>query len=141
MKKTVKKYINIINTIPTRQSMKGAACLDVTHENSVQELLDLNLDQDAAYSEVFRDMPHPYKNRDSSVDMATGYGLDNRGSNPDKGNNFISTSSRLALEANPASFPRGQSGRGMKLTTPSIPKVNNGGAIPSLPHMFSWRDI
>jgi hypothetical protein len=68
----------------------------------------LNFDQDAAYPYDFRDLPHPYKNRNISVDTATGYGLDDRGSNPNMGKIFISpTTSRPTFGAHTASYPMG----------------------------------
>jgi hypothetical protein len=89
--------------------------------------------------------------RNSSVGIATGYGLD--------GPNSIAGYARFSLfhnlqtgsGAHPASYPMGCGGGlfspGLKRSRreadhspPSMAKVKNGGAIPPLPHMFSWSN-
>jgi hypothetical protein len=92
-------------------------------------------------------------NLDSSVGIATGYGLDDRGggsSSPGRVKNVhFSISFRPALGSIqppikwiPGSFSRGQSGRGVKLTThlQLVPRSRKCGSIHPLPHLSSWRN-
>jgi hypothetical protein len=88
--------------------------------------------------------------RDSSVGIATGYGLDGQGggsSSPGRVNNFhLSISSRPALGSTqppikwvPGSLSRGKSGRGVKLTThlQLVPRSRKFGSIHPLPYLIS----
>jgi hypothetical protein len=80
---------------------------------------------------------------DSSVGIATGYGLDSLGSIPDRNKVFLfSTTSRPALgptqspvQLVPGTFSPGvkRSGREADQSLPSSAEVKNGGAIPSFP--------
>jgi hypothetical protein len=74
---------------------------------------------------------------DSSVGIATGYGLHGRGLIPDRGSG-----------AHPASYTMDNAGffPGVKRpgsesdnSPPSSAEVKNDGAIPPLPHMSSWH--
>jgi hypothetical protein len=79
----------------------------------------------------------------SSVGIALGYGLYDRGS----GVRFPAGSGNFSLhyriqngsEAHPASYPKGT--RGVKLTTHLhlVPRSRMHGAIPPLPNTSSWR--
>jgi hypothetical protein len=86
-------------------------------------------------------------NPDNSVGIATGYGLDDRGSILERGKILFSTASRPALgptqppiEWVPGAISPGVKGPGRETdhSPPSSADVKNGGAIPPLPHMFSW---
>jgi hypothetical protein len=79
--------------------------------------------------------------RESSIGIATGYGLGVRGSIPGRGNNFLfSTASRPAprptkpIKCVPRAPSLGVERPGCKadLSLPSSAEVNNGGAIPAL---------
>jgi hypothetical protein len=76
--------------------------------------------------------------RDSSVGIATGYGLDGRGSNPGRGKIFLfSTASGQALGPTqpPIQQVPGALSRDVKLPgreTQFSAEVNYGGAVPSL---------
>jgi hypothetical protein len=88
-----------------------------------------------------------HRSRNSSVGIATGYGLEGRGSNPNKDKIFpFSTTSRPALGPTQpfiqwitgAISPEIQRpGREADRSPPS--SVENGGAVPPLPHISSWR--
>jgi hypothetical protein len=80
--------------------------------------------------------------------MATGYGLDGRGSFPGRGKRLFSTTPRLDLTWDPPCFPsNGQLGtrsQGVKRkgheaghSPLSSAEVKNGGAVPALRHMSS----
>jgi hypothetical protein len=82
--------------------------------------------------------------RNSSIDIATDYGLDGRGSIPsrDKGIFFYYTASKQALgpTQTPIQWIREtitpgikQPGREADQSPPSSAQVKNGGAIPALP--------
>jgi hypothetical protein len=84
---------------------------------------------------------------DSSVGIAMGCGLDDRGSISNRAKRFFvfSTASRLALEPTlpPIQWLLGALPPGVKWpgheadhSSPSSAKVNNGGALPPLPHVF-----
>jgi hypothetical protein len=88
-------------------------------------------------------------NRDSSVDIATGYILGGRGSISGKGRDFsLFRSVQTRSGAHPTSCPRstGEYFPGGKaagawrwpLTFISA-EVKNGGALPPLPHTSSWH--
>jgi hypothetical protein len=78
--------------------------------------------------------------RDSSVGIATGYGLDDRGLIPEGSKTFFFKTSRPAPPSLTYNVYRGLSGRGVKLTTHPYP-------VPKLrvadlyPYSFtsSWR--
>jgi hypothetical protein len=55
---------------------------------------------------------HAIMSRDSSVDTATGYGMEDRGFGVrvPEGSRIFSTSSRLALGVHPTSYPMGTGG-------------------------------
>jgi hypothetical protein len=85
---------------------------------------------------------------DMSVGVTTGYGLDSWSSIPDRDKSVFSTASRPALgptqppiKCVPVIVSPGikQPGRDAEQSPPSSTEVENGGAIPSLPHMSSWR--
>jgi hypothetical protein len=80
---------------------------------------------------------------DSSVSKKTDYGLDGRGSIPGRVE-IIQT----GFETNPVSYPVGtgalsqgvkRQGREADHSLPSSAEIKNGGAMPPLPHMSSWR--
>jgi hypothetical protein len=82
--------------------------------------------------------------RDSSVDIATGYGLDSRGSIPGRGKRFVSSPvSRPALGPTQPSIQRMQGvkrqGREADHSPPAGAEVWNAAAMPPLPHMSSWH--
>jgi hypothetical protein len=89
------------------------------------------------------------RSRDSAVSIATGYGLDDRGSIPSKGKIFLfSTASRPALGPTQPSIQYvlgalspgvKQPGREADHSPPSIAGLKNGGAIPPLLRMSSWH--
>jgi hypothetical protein len=94
--------------------------------------------------------PLPHVSRNSSVGIATGCGLDDRGVGVrvPVGSRVFSMSSRPALGSTqppvqwvPGLFPRGLSGRGVKLTThlQLVPRSRKCGFINSLPRTPSWR--
>jgi hypothetical protein len=60
MERTAKNILITQIPFPWGKIWKESACSDLTHENSVHGIVDLNLDEDAAYPEVFRDFTHPY---------------------------------------------------------------------------------
>jgi hypothetical protein len=83
--------------------------------------------------------------RDSSVGIAMSYWLDGRGSIPSRGKSVQTDSG-----AHPASYPKGilgSSPRGKAAggeadhSPPSSAEVMNGGAIPPLHNMSSWRGV
>jgi hypothetical protein len=86
----------------------------------------------------------------SSVDIALGYGLDDRGSRVRFPAGNFSLHHRLhnGSGAHPASYPRGtgalflgvkQPEREADHSPPSSAEVKMHGAIPPLPNMPSWR--
>jgi hypothetical protein len=87
--------------------------------------------------------------RDSSVGIATGYGLYCRGSNTGKENySLFSTQSRLGLgptkppiQCVPEEISLGvkQPERGTNNSHPSSVKIKNDGAILPFPHTSSWH--
>jgi hypothetical protein len=87
--------------------------------------------------------------RDSSVGIATGYGLDGPGSTPAGARYFsVLHSVHAGSEAHPASYPVGTGGsilgvRRREREPDNSPRcsveVKNGGAITALPHTSSWR--
>jgi hypothetical protein len=89
------------------------------------------------------------RSRDSSVSITTGFGLDDRGVGVrvNIGSRIFSSPSRPdRLWSSLSSgyrglFPRGQSGRGVKLTTDFylMPRSRKCGSIHTLPHSPSWR--
>jgi hypothetical protein len=91
------------------------------------------------------------RNLDSSVGIATGYGLDGPASIPGRGKIFLfSTTCRPALGptqppiqwAPGTLYPRiKRPGRKADHSPPSSAEVKNGGAIPPLPHMSSWHSV
>jgi hypothetical protein len=73
------------------------------------------------------------RSRNSSVGIATGYGLDGRGSFPSRDKSFL-----VSIAASRELYPLVWSGMGMQLTThPSSDNVKKNGAIPPLLHVFS----
>jgi hypothetical protein len=88
------------------------------------------------------------KSKDSSVDMAVGYGLDSWGLILGRDKIFIcSVASRPALEPTlpPVQrywglFPQGVKwpGREANYSPACSAEIKNGRAIPPLPHMSSW---
>jgi hypothetical protein len=106
----------------------------------------------AKVNKIFEFFPRTLKNRDSSVGIATGYGLEDQGvgvrdpvgvriftspSGPDRlwGPLHLLSNGYLGL------FPRGLSVRGVKLTThlQLVPMSRKSGSIYPLPHTPSWR--
>jgi hypothetical protein len=89
--------------------------------------------------------------RDSSVCIATGYGLDCRASVPGEGQGFffvfsITSKSVLGSTQSPIQLAPGALSPGVKQpgseadhSTPCSAEVKNGGVIPSLRNMSSWR--
>jgi hypothetical protein len=80
---------------------------------------------------------------DASVDVATDYGLDGRGSIPDRGKRFVcapQSPDRLWGPPNLSSGYRGVKllGREADYSLPSSAEVKNGGAIPPFPSTSSW---
>jgi hypothetical protein len=78
---------------------------------------------------------------ESSVGIARGYGLDGRGSVPGRGKISLS-STALGQTLLPIQWVPGEGkrkGREADHSPPSSAEVKNGGAIPPLPHMSSWR--
>jgi hypothetical protein len=88
------------------------------------------------------------RSRDSSVGIATGYGLDGRGSIIGRGKIFLfSTVTSTALEPThppiqcvPEALSPGVKRPGRDHSPPSSAEVKNGGAMPPFPHMSSWKD-
>jgi hypothetical protein len=86
---------------------------------------------------------------DSSVGIATGYGLDSRGSIPGRVKNFlfsIAVSPALGPTQPPIQWVPGAVSLGVKLqgreadnSPPFSAEVKNGGAVPSLSHTSAWR--
>jgi hypothetical protein len=87
------------------------------------------------------------KNRDSSVDMSTGYGTDSWGSNPSRDKRLFSSPQRSDGLWGPPSFlsngycelfPRGMNRpeRETDHLPPSSAEVKNGSVIPPLPNVF-----
>jgi hypothetical protein len=88
----------------------------------------------------------------SLVGIATGCGLDSQDLIPDRGKRFFSTPKcpdqlwgppSLLISGYQELFPGGwgvkQSGHEADHSLPSSAEVKNGGALPPLPHMSSWR--
>jgi hypothetical protein len=90
-----------------------------------------------------------YLLNDSTVGVATGYGLDDRCSNPGIGKIFLfSTAFKPALGPTQPTIQRIPEalspgimwpGREADHPPPSSAEVKNGGAIPPVPHMSSWH--
>jgi hypothetical protein len=91
------------------------------------------------------------KSRDSSVGIATAYGLDGRGSIPDGGKRFVFFSTAFTPALVPTQPPIKlipgtpspaikRPGHDADHSPASNAEVKNGGAIPPLPHTSSWRD-
>jgi hypothetical protein len=87
-------------------------------------------------------------NRDRSAGIATGYALDDRGLIPGRSERFFSIASRPALRPTespiqmiPEALPPGvkQAVSEAYRSPPSSVEDKNGGAIPPLPHMFSYH--
>jgi hypothetical protein len=81
--------------------------------------------------------------RDSSVGIATGYGLNGRSSITSRDNIFsLLHSVQTGSRAHPASYLIGngvkQPGLEADHSLPSGTEVTNSGAIPPTPHTFSW---
>jgi hypothetical protein len=91
------------------------------------------------------------KCRDSSVGIATGYGLEGRDSISRRGKIFIfSTESTLALGPTqpPIQWVQGEISPGVKRPSrqtdhspPSRAEIKKGGDIPPLPHTSSWPSV
>jgi hypothetical protein len=89
--------------------------------------------------------------RDSSVIIASGYGIDCRGSVPLRGKVFIfSTASRPVLGPTqpPILWAQAALSPGVKWpdreadhSPPSNAEVKNGKAMPSLPNSSSWHSV
>jgi hypothetical protein len=86
-------------------------------------------------------LPYSRRSWDSSVGIATGYGLDDPGS-------ILFHSIQTGSGAHPSSYaivpgaiPPGvkRPGREADHSAPTTVKFKNGGAIPPLPHMSSWH--
>jgi hypothetical protein len=96
-----------------------------------------------------REKKNIQNSRNISVDIATGYGLQGRGSIPGTARSFFySTASRPTLGPTqpPLQWVQGnlspgvnRLGRETDHSPPSSAEVNNGGTIPPLPHTSSWR--
>jgi hypothetical protein len=80
--------------------------------------------------------------RDSSVDIATGYGLDARGLIPGRGKRYLSSPQRPDRFWGPIQWAPGVEWpeRQADSSPPSNVKFKNGGAISALPHPSSWSD-
>jgi hypothetical protein len=85
-----------------------------------------------------------------SVGIAKGYWMDDTGSIPGKGKRFFSIPYSLdrGMVSALASFRMGTGGFHPRLKPPgrqddhspaSSAEIKNGGAIPPIPHTFSWR--
>jgi hypothetical protein len=83
--------------------------------------------------------------QDGPVGTAMGYELDGRGSIF-----LFSTAPSQALEPTPSLLSNGylglsqrvkRQGREADYLTPSSAEVMNGGAVPPLPHLSSWRGV
>jgi hypothetical protein len=83
---------------------------------------------------------------DSSVSIARGYGLDDPCSIPGSERFSFLHNAKSGSRAHPPSYPMGTGafpsgvkgqGREADYSPPSRAEIKNGGAIPSLPHMFS----
>jgi hypothetical protein len=93
---------------------------------------------------------HTLRSRGSSVGIETGCGPNGWGSIPSRGNNCsLLHSVQTGSGAHPAysmgtgASPRGQSRRGVKLTTHLrlVPRSRKRGFIHPLPHTPSWRSV
>jgi hypothetical protein len=87
--------------------------------------------------------------QDGSVGIATGFGLDGRGSIPPGQEIFLFTVSRPALGPThpPVQYAPGALSLGVKRpwreadhSPPSSSEAKNGAAISALPYASSWRD-
>jgi hypothetical protein len=91
-------------------------------------------------------MPH-FRNRDSLVSIATGYGLDGPGSIPDIARFLFSPHCPERLRpTQPIQWVPGTISLGVKRpaieadhSSPSSAEVENGGDIPPLPDISSWH--
>jgi hypothetical protein len=87
-----------------------------------------------------------YRSRDSSVGIATVYGLDFWGSIPGKGNIFpfrsVQTGSGAHYVLCPGAIFPGVERLGHEADNShlSAAEVKNGGTVPPLPHMPSWHN-
>jgi hypothetical protein len=89
---------------------------------------------------VYRTFPGVSEIGDSVVCIATGCGMDGRGSNLGRGKSFVHNV-QTGSGAHPASYQMGikRPGREADHSPPSSAEVKNGGALPPLPHMSSWH--
>jgi hypothetical protein len=96
----------------------------------------------ARLSPAFTPLPfvcHPLvtpKSCDGSVGTAMSYGFDGQGPIPGRGNCSVQTGSEAHLAL---SHRVKRLGREADHSPPSSVDVENGGAIPPLPHTSSWR--
>jgi hypothetical protein len=101
---------------------------------------------------IFKTLSKNHRSRNSAVGIATGYGLDDRGvvvRVPAGSRIFSSPRRPVRLWGSPSLlsngywglFPRGESGRGVTLTThlQLAPRSRKRGSIHPLPHTSSWR--
>jgi hypothetical protein len=89
-------------------------------------------------------IPVEFSVGDSSVGIASGYGLDNPGSISGMVGFFSSPHRPDRLCGPPSSLFNGYRGfvpreRETAHSRPSSAEVENGGAMPPLPHMSSWH--
>jgi hypothetical protein len=91
------------------------------------------------------------KSRDSSVGIVSGYGLDDRGSNPCSGKRFfLFYIVQIGSEAHPVCYPIGTGtislvvkglGREADHFSLSCIEITNDGTTPPITHMSSWQSV